>query len=344
MNSHNGRLLAEILRNRMVRRGSPTGSRERAEIPTEPTVLRSSRMARPPTVLGVVVADDAPMAAAVGRGDRRGLRSARRASTVGIGAFLLVYLIGRLVVVRGIVRLVAARNSRNPTLVEAVERYTYLLVVTAALAAASAAAGRLPPDRVGDRRRGADAGYRGRRTGSDRRPRQRAVSGRRSGVQRRRLDRLGGRRGRRRDDPLSGAPGPGARQRGDHRSEHDAGDDGCELPVQPPSRSDRRRSGPVVRRRLRRRGRPAPTDGGGHRARPRRPETVRSVAELRGDAVHLRTTLRVGDPSPRSVIDVRSAYAWRAKPRLQDAGFTVSPPAERDLSGRLTVDGDETSG
>jgi len=267
-----------------------------------------------PTVLGVV-ADDSSVAAAVGRGDRRGLRSARRASAVGIGAFLLVHPISRLVAAGGIGRLVAARNSHNPTLVEAVERYIDLLVVTAALAAASAAAGRLPPDRVGDRR-GADAGYRGRRTGSDRRPRQRVVSGRRSGVQRRRLDRPGGRRGRRRDDPLSDGPGPGAPRWRDHRSEHDAGDDGCGLPVQPSSRSDRRRSGPVVRRRPRRRGRPAPADGGGHRARSRRSEPVRSVAELGADAGHLRTTLRIGDPSPRSVIDVRSAYVRRARARL----------------------------
>jgi hypothetical protein len=65
----------------------------------------------------------------------------------GLGAFLAVFLVG-LVPVRGLRRVLDARNPGNPTLVEAVERYTQLLVlvvaVTGALVAGILAFRRLP--------------------------------------------------------------------------------------------------------------------------------------------------------------------------------------------------------
>lgn len=57
-----------------------------------------------------------------------------------------------------------------------------------------------------------------------------------------------------------------------------------------------------------------------------------AVTELGDDAVSLRATLWIADPSPGSVVDVRSAYARRAKARLAAEGFTVAPPTEHDVS------------
>ena len=64
------------------------------------------------------------------------------------------------------------------------------------------------------------------------------------------------------------------------------------------------------------------------------------VTDLGDDAVALQATLWIADPSHGAVVNIRSAYAGRAKARLRAEGFTVSPSAEHDLPGRLTVDGD----
>lgn len=51
----------------------------------------------------------------------------------GVAAFFVVYLLGRLLVLPGIMRVVRRRNQRNPTLVDAVRRYTQLLFLLVAL-------------------------------------------------------------------------------------------------------------------------------------------------------------------------------------------------------------------
>lgn len=263
----------------------------------------------------------------------------------GVGAFLLVYLIGRLVVVRGIVRLVAARNSRNPTLVEAVERYTHLLVVIAALAAASAAAGfgyLLTGSAIVVAALTLAIGVAGQEVIGD------LVSGLFLVV-----------------DPefnvgdwIVWEDGEGVVETIRFRVTRVRALDNEVITVPNTTLATTAVSRPYSRRRARIAvdlglSYDDDLDAAVDLLRETAADTERvlgepkpavTVMELGNDAVHLRTTLWIGDPSPRSVIDVRSAYARRAKARLQDAGFTVSPPAEHDLSGRLTVDADETSG
>lgn len=60
---------------------------------------------------------------------------------IGVASFLVVYLVGRLVVLPAVVRLVAARNPDNRTLVEAADRFARLGVLVAATFFALAAVG-----------------------------------------------------------------------------------------------------------------------------------------------------------------------------------------------------------
>lgn len=57
---------------------------------------------------------------------------------------LAVFLVGRLLVVPGLLRVVRSRNRNNPTLVTAIETYLSVLLVTLSLVAGLAAAGHLP--------------------------------------------------------------------------------------------------------------------------------------------------------------------------------------------------------
>jgi small-conductance mechanosensitive channel len=198
----------------------------------------------------------------------------------GVGAFLLVYLIGRLVVVRGIVRLVAARNSRTPTLVEAVERYTHLAVVLLAIAAGLSA-----------------AGFGHLLTGSAIVVAAVALAVGVAGL------------------PVIGNVVSGL------------------FPVVDPDFNvgdwivweDGEGIVETIRLRV---------------THVRTPSPSVVVTDLGDDAGALQTTLWTADPSHGAVVNIRSAYAGRAKARLQAEGFTVSPSAEHDLPGRLTVDGD----
>lgn len=259
----------------------------------------------------------------------------------GVGTFLLVYLIGRLVVVRGVVRLVAARNSRNPTLVEAVERYAHLTVALLAIAAGLSAAGfghLLTGSAIVVAAVTLAVGVAGQEVIGN------VVSGLFLVVDpefnvgdwivwedgegvvetiRFRVTRV-----RTPDNEVVTVPNttltttavrrPYSRRRA--RVAVDLGlsyDDDVDAAIDTLRETARETDGVLQM--------PAPSV---------------VVTDLGADSVDLRTTLWVADPSPGGVTDVRSAYARRAKARLQSEGFTVSPPAEHEVSGRLTVDGD----
>lgn len=62
------------------------------------------------------------------------------------------------------------------------------------------------------------------------------------------------------------------------------------------------------------------------------------VEELGPDAVVLGVHYWVADPGPQRVAAVESAYAEAAKARLETAGVAISPPAKRELRGRVEVE------
>ena len=62
------------------------------------------------------------------------------------------------------------------------------------------------------------------------------------------------------------------------------------------------------------------------------------VDELGDDAVSLRVHYWIADPTRRDVFAVRSAYAKAAKDRLEAGGIAISPAAERELTGRISLD------
>jgi small-conductance mechanosensitive channel len=65
------------------------------------------------------------------------------------------------------------------------------------------------------------------------------------------------------------------------------------------------------------------------------------VDELGSDAVVVRVHYWLSRRERDSLPAVRSAYVREAKARLEGAGITVSPPAKRDLRGRIRVDDGE---
>ena len=69
-----------------------------------------------------------------------------------------------------------------------------------------------------------------------------------------------------------------------------------------------------------------------------RPQVL--VHELAGDAVVLQVLFWMEKPTRKGVLRTRSTYVRRAKERLEAEGITVSPPSEHELSGALRVDGD----
>ena len=73
-----------------------------------------------------------------------------------------------------------------------------------------------------------------------------------------------------------------------------------------------------------------------------RPQVV--VEDLGDSAVHLRVFFWLEDPTRKNVIRTRSTYIRRVKERLEAAGIGVSPPSEHDLSGALHIDGDREPG
>ena len=64
------------------------------------------------------------------------------------------------------------------------------------------------------------------------------------------------------------------------------------------------------------------------------------VEELGGDEVVLRADFWIRNPNRRDVMSVHSGVTRALKERFEAAGFTVSPPAHHDVRGRVAVDGD----
>ncbi len=69
------------------------------------------------------------------------------------------------------------------------------------------------------------------------------------------------------------------------------------------------------------------------------PPPATYLDELDDDEVTLRVHYWINAPHRRDVFEIRSAYALAAKARLENEGFTVSPPAGRELDGRLDIGG-----
>lgn len=68
------------------------------------------------------------------------------------------------------------------------------------------------------------------------------------------------------------------------------------------------------------------------------------VTELGGSAVEVTAWFWVDDPMEVDIAAVRTEYRMRAKQRLLDAGVTVAPPTQQDLSGKLRIDSTGSDG
>lgn len=69
------------------------------------------------------------------------------------------------------------------------------------------------------------------------------------------------------------------------------------------------------------------------------PEPSVVVTGLEGDSIDVATRFWVGDPEAVSIPRVRTAFLSRAEERLREAGIRVAPPAGRELSGSIDVEG-----
>ena len=69
------------------------------------------------------------------------------------------------------------------------------------------------------------------------------------------------------------------------------------------------------------------------------PPPVAYVDDLGADEVSVRVHYWVSDPTRRDVFAVRSAYARGVTDRFEAEGISVNQPAERELSGRIRLDG-----
>ncbi|MDZ7687788.1 MAG: mechanosensitive ion channel family protein [Halobacteriales archaeon] len=63
------------------------------------------------------------------------------------------------------------------------------------------------------------------------------------------------------------------------------------------------------------------------------------VEEFGGDAVMIRVHYHVEQPRELGVLGIRSRYARKAKKNLERSGITISPASKRELEGRIEVDG-----
>jgi small-conductance mechanosensitive channel len=72
------------------------------------------------------------------------------------------------------------------------------------------------------------------------------------------------------------------------------------------------------------------------------PPPAAYVDEFGDDRVSVRVHYWITDPTRRDVFAVRSAYARAVKERLEAEGIDMTPAAERELSGRLRLDGTST--
>ena len=63
------------------------------------------------------------------------------------------------------------------------------------------------------------------------------------------------------------------------------------------------------------------------------------VEEFGSDAVILRVHYHIEDSRDKNLFDIRSSYARKAKKSLERSGITISPASKRELEGRIEVDG-----
>jgi small-conductance mechanosensitive channel len=71
------------------------------------------------------------------------------------------------------------------------------------------------------------------------------------------------------------------------------------------------------------------------------PDPRTYVEEFGPDSVVIRVHYYIEDTpqSPGEILDIRSNYARKAKQRLESSGITISPASKRELQGRIDVDG-----
>jgi small-conductance mechanosensitive channel len=70
------------------------------------------------------------------------------------------------------------------------------------------------------------------------------------------------------------------------------------------------------------------------------PDPRTYVEEFGPDSVVIRVHYYIEDTpqSPGEILDIRSNYARKAKQRLESSGITISPASKRELQGRIDVD------
>ncbi len=63
------------------------------------------------------------------------------------------------------------------------------------------------------------------------------------------------------------------------------------------------------------------------------------IMELGPDNVTVQAEFRINDPARSDVAEIQSGFRWEVKLRFDEAGLTLGPPAGRELSGEVAVDG-----
>ena len=73
------------------------------------------------------------------------------------------------------------------------------------------------------------------------------------------------------------------------------------------------------------------------------PDPRTYVEEFGSDSVMIRVHYYIEDTSqgPGDIFDIRSSYARKAKKRLESSGITISPASKRELQGWIDVDGSD---
>lgn len=65
------------------------------------------------------------------------------------------------------------------------------------------------------------------------------------------------------------------------------------------------------------------------------------ILEMGADSITVQAEFWVGDPDRTAIADVRSEFRRRVKRRFDEEGLTLAPPSEQELSGTVTVEGND---
>jgi small-conductance mechanosensitive channel len=68
------------------------------------------------------------------------------------------------------------------------------------------------------------------------------------------------------------------------------------------------------------------------------PEPNSRIMDLGGTAITLRAEFWVADPMDVDIVDLQSSYRRRVKARFDELGLTLGPPSGSEVSGELSVD------